>query len=128
MFCRGRCSANRAATVSTALLVSLLIHFQLSCATTFTVGDSSGWTFNVDSWTSAKTFKAGDILVFGYDPSVHNVVAVDSNGYNNCTASSVSTTYTSGNDRIKLVKGHSYFICSVPGHCDSGVKIAIDAS
>ena len=30
--------------------------------TTHIVGDSSGWTFNIESWSNGKKFKAGDIL------------------------------------------------------------------
>ncbi|KAL2470652.1 Basic blue protein [Abeliophyllum distichum] len=97
-------------------------------AAVFTVGDSSGWDFSVGNWTDGKHFKAGDVLVFNYDPSLHNVVAVDLNGYNRCSASAKSRTYTSGKDRIMLSKGNHYFICSYPGHCDGGMKIAISAS
>lgn len=28
----------------------------------YTVGGSGGWTFNVNSWTNGKSFKAADIL------------------------------------------------------------------
>ncbi|CAI9770635.1 unnamed protein product [Fraxinus pennsylvanica] len=102
--------------------------FEAAHATVFTVGDSSGWDFSMGNWTDGKHFKAGDVLVFNYDASVHNVVAVDLNGYNRCSTSANSRTYTSGEDRIMVSKGNHYFICSYPGHCDAGMKIAVFAS
>ena len=66
--------------------------------------------------------------VFYYDPSLHNVAVVDIDGYNSCSASPSSEVYSSGNDAITLSKGRNYFICSIPGHCDGGLKIAVDAS
>ncbi|KAK9281129.1 hypothetical protein L1049_004022 [Liquidambar formosana] len=102
---QGRCSAGQTVVLGTTLLVFLLLHFETTRAAKFTVGDTSGWTFNVNSWTNGKKFTAGDILVFNYDPTFHNLVIVDVNGYNNCVASSSSKTYTSGNDQIKLSEG-----------------------
>ena len=63
--------------------------------------------------------------VFKYGQGAHNVVVVDAQGYDSCTAKSGSKTYTSGNDKITLAKGTSYFICSYPGHCDGGMKIKV---
>lgn len=123
---QGRCSA---VVLATALLVSLLVlHLEPVHADTYTVGDSSGWGFNMRNWTKGKKFKTGDILVFNYDSSVHNVVVVDAKGYKSCTASSTSTAYSSGQDKVKLSKGRQFFICTIPGHCDGGLKIAVNAS
>lgn len=63
---------------------------------------------------------------FNYDPSVHNVVAVDAGGYNGCRPS--GTSYGSGSDRITLGPGTSYFICSLNGHCGMGMKMVVNAS
>ena len=167
MALQGRCSANHAIALTT-ILVFVLLHVKASQATTFMVGDSSGWTFNINNWASGKKFKAGDKLgnitklkhptytlylstnmlislqvptlfcvflfylyetVFKYNPSFHNVVAIDEDGYNGCsTASPSSKVYSTGNDAVKLLKGHNYFICGVPGHCDMGLKIRVNAS
>ncbi|KAE8709352.1 Chemocyanin [Hibiscus syriacus] len=124
---QGRCSSSSAIVVACTLIL-VLAQSEITQAKTFTVGDASGWSFNVQSWTKGKKFKAGDALVFNYDPSVHNVAAVDMNGYNSCSASPSSAVYGSGNDEIKLSKGRNYFICSIPGHCDGGLKIAVDAA
>lgn len=66
--------------------------------------------------------------VFKYDPKVHNTVSVNKAGYNGCTAPRGSKVFTSGNDRIRLVKGTNYFICSFAGHCQAGMKVAVTAS
>ena len=63
---------------------------------------------------------------FNYDPSLHNVVAVDASGYNSCGSS--GRTYSSGRDRITLGPGTNYFICSLNGHCGMGMKMAVNAS
>ncbi|PSR86369.1 Basic blue protein [Actinidia chinensis var. chinensis] len=126
---QGRCSASKYVVFSTTLLiVSLLLHLETVHATTFIVGDTSGWDFSVGNWTNGKKFKAGDILIFNYDPSDHNVVVVDRNGYNSCTSAATSIIHSSGHDQVKLSKGRHYFICSIPSHCDAGLKIALNAS
>ncbi|RLN19614.1 hypothetical protein C2845_PM02G31140 [Panicum miliaceum] len=84
------------------------------------------WSFNADSWSRGKSFRAGDVLEFNYDPSVHNVVAVDAGGYYGCGSS--GRAYSSGSDRITLGPGTNYFICSLNGHCGMGMKMAVNAS
>ncbi|XP_039049456.1 chemocyanin-like isoform X2 [Hibiscus syriacus] len=112
---QGRCSSSPVIAVACTLAL-FLAQSEITQAKTFTVGEASGWSFNVQSWTRGKKFKAGDALV------------VDINGYNSCSASPSSAVYSSGNDAIKLSKGRNYFICSIPGHCDGGLKIAVDAA
>ncbi|KAL2937334.1 Basic blue protein [Bienertia sinuspersici] len=94
----------------------------------FTVGDAAGWTFNVNNWPNGKSFKAGDVLEFDYDKSQHNVVEVSQDNYGSCKVSSGAKYYNSGKDQITLTKGQSFFICSFHGHCESGMKIAINAA
>ncbi|XP_006653392.1 basic blue protein-like [Oryza brachyantha] len=91
------------------------------------VGDSSGWTFGVVGWPNYKPFKSGDVLVFTYDPSSHNVVAVSDVDYALCKVPANATTYSSGDDRVTLSRGVAFFICGFPGHCDKGMKIAVTA-
>ncbi|KAF5955145.1 hypothetical protein HYC85_008001 [Camellia sinensis] len=95
---------------------------------TYTVGGAGGWTFNLSNWPKGKSFKAGDVLVFNYDPTAHNVVAVDRGGYGSCTTPASAKVYKTGMDRISLAKGPNYFICNFAGHCQSGMKIAVNAS
>ncbi|RWW17973.1 hypothetical protein GW17_00018073 [Ensete ventricosum] len=140
--------AGRSKIAALALIcLCLFHHLEITAAKEFTVGDSDGWDFNVGNWPDGKSFTAGDVLgiicflcliflcgnmvvhaVFNYAKGAHNVVVVDADGYNSCTAKSGSKTYTSGNDKITLTKGTSYFICSFTGHCDAGMKIKIVAN
>ncbi|XP_014517504.1 basic blue protein-like [Vigna radiata var. radiata] len=114
-----------------AIIVSLCVFLLLSDmahATTYVVGDDKGWAFNTSNWPGGKRFKAGDVLVFNYDPSNHDVTKVDVNGYQSCDSSKASEKHRSGHDQITLSSGTTYFICSIPGHCQQGMKIAIHAS
>ncbi|XP_077234556.1 basic blue protein-like [Tasmannia lanceolata] len=125
---QGRGSAHGATVVFAAVLLCLLVHIEIAHAVIYTVGDSGGWTFNVINWPRGKSFRAGDVLVFKYSPAIHNLVTVNSIGYNGCTTPRGSKVFTSGNDRITLARGQSFFICSVPGHCSGGMKIAVNAA
>ncbi|KAL6638553.1 hypothetical protein ACP70R_023664 [Stipagrostis hirtigluma subsp. patula] len=116
------------AVVLGLLLLCVLLHGHAAQAAVFTVGDRGGWTFNSNTWTNGKRFKAGDVLVFKYDSTAHNVVAVNAAGYKGCTAPRGAKVYKSGNDRVTLARGTNYFICSIPGHCQSGMKIAVTAA
>lgn len=63
-----------------------------------------------------------DILVFGfpvfnYNAGDHNVIVVDADGYDKCSASPNWGSYDSGNDVITLSSpGDNYYICQ--WHCD----------
>ncbi|XP_050261752.1 basic blue protein-like [Quercus robur] len=107
------------------LLLGMLLHCGNVWAATYTVGDAGGWAFNVVGWPNGKTFRAGDVLVFNYNPTLHNVVGVGKHGYDTCTAA--GQKFQTGRDKIKLVKGFNYFICGFPGHCASNMKIAVNA-
>jgi len=60
---QGRCSASLGQVVALSrTLVLLLVQSHTTQAKKFTVGDTSGWSFNVQGWTEGKKFKAGDSL------------------------------------------------------------------
>ncbi|XP_047079411.1 basic blue protein-like [Lolium rigidum] len=108
------------------LMLALCFATTLVCGQRdWTVGEGGGWTFGVAGWENGKPFSAGDALVFKYNPGMHNVVEVDEAGYNSCTAGAGARTYTSGNDNIRLSGGKTFYICSFPGHCQGGMKIAV---
>ncbi|XP_042503878.1 basic blue protein-like [Macadamia integrifolia] len=123
---QGRGSAARIVIVGITLL-AMLLHCEVVHAAIYTVGDTGGWDENVESWPKGKVLKAGDTLVFKYDAGIHDVVVVDSNGYKNCDKPTGAKKYASGNDQITLAKGMNYFICDSPSHCESGMKIAVNA-
>ncbi|OEL15998.1 Basic blue protein [Dichanthelium oligosanthes] len=117
---RGRGSAALCLALGALLAVCLLVG--AADAATHRVD----WSFNADSWSRGKNFRAGDVLEFNYDPTLHNVVAVDAGDYYGCRSS--GTAYGSGSDRITLGSGINYFICSLNGHCGMGMKMAVTAN
>ncbi|KAK2966632.1 hypothetical protein RJ640_002330, partial [Escallonia rubra] len=153
MMSQGRGSAVAALMVMSLLV---LLHCEVAEAATYTVGGAGGWTLNVVNWPKGKRFRAGDILQYGsdsnavglksiangakpasiyipkelqfkYDPSLHNVVGVGKVGYSTCKTLRGAKVYQTGNERIRLVKGQNFFVCNFPGHCESGMKIAVTA-
>ncbi|KAG2410397.1 hypothetical protein LR48_Vigan564s002800 [Vigna angularis] len=115
------------AVVLSLSLCFFLLHSHMAHAATYTVGGSNRWTFNTVGWPKGKRFRAGDTLVFKYSPAVHNVVAVNRAGYDGCSTPKGSKVYRSGNDQIRLAKGQNFFICNFAGHCESGMKISVNA-
>ncbi|KAM7478906.1 hypothetical protein LguiA_027119 [Lonicera macranthoides] len=122
-------SQGRGSAVAAVMMVCLVValHYEVVEAATYTVGGAGGWTFNVATWPKGKRFRAGDTLVFNYNPTVHNVIAVNKAGYGSCVAPRGAKVYKTGKDQIKLVKGTNFFICGFAGHCQSGMKIAVNA-
>ncbi|XP_050216037.1 mavicyanin [Mercurialis annua] len=96
------------------------------------VGDSAGWTsinavVDYKQWSATKTFKVGDIIVFKYNNQFHNVMRVTHAMYKTCNVSAPLATYTTGNDSITIkTRGHHFFFCGVPGHCQAGQKLDIN--
>ncbi|XAR62420.1 hypothetical protein NMG60_11017166 [Bertholletia excelsa] len=123
---QGRGSARLGMAVG-VILLCLLVHSVPAHAAVYTVGGSSGWSLTSGNWPKGKRFRAGDVLVFNYDSTSHNVVAVDRRGYTSCTSPAGAKVYNTGKDQVTLGKGINYFICSFPGHCQSGMKMAIAA-
>ncbi|CAH8355314.1 unnamed protein product [Eruca vesicaria subsp. sativa] len=126
---KGSGSASWSTRTIVALMVVSVLVLQAAYvhAATYTVGESNGWTFNAVGWPKGKQFKANDVLVFNYDPRRHNVVVVNSGGYNNCKTPAGAKTYTSGHDHVILSKGQNFFICNFPGHCEAAMKISVTA-
>ncbi|KAK9069587.1 hypothetical protein SSX86_011491 [Deinandra increscens subsp. villosa] len=116
------------AVVAMALLCLLVVALECEAAT-YIVGDERGWTFGVSGWENGKRFMAGDVLVFNYLQGAHNVAVVNKADYDGCNTSPTNAKmYTSGKDEIKLEKGLNNFICTIPTHCNFGMKIQILAS
>ncbi|KAF3445581.1 hypothetical protein FNV43_RR10757 [Rhamnella rubrinervis] len=108
------------------LVILVCMEYPVDAEATYTVGDDLGWSIGVFIWPLGKTFQAGDVLVFNYNPLIHNVVKVGKAGYVTCLASPCAKVYRTGNDSIKLEKGINYFICTTPGLClYSRMKIAV---
>ncbi|KAF5187908.1 Basic blue protein [Thalictrum thalictroides] len=118
---QGRGGANQIVTIIAVTLLVLLLHSEIVDAATFQVGDAGGWTFNSLCWAKGKKFRAGDVLVKPGQPEKPQLMH-DSQW---CKTAKV---YKSGNDQIKLAKGQNSFICSFISHCQSGMKITVNAA
>ncbi|GLT76821.1 hypothetical protein SLA2020_484580 [Shorea laevis] len=117
--------------VALLIVMAEVVLMQLCEADVYKVGDSAGWTTigNVDykQWAATKTFKVGDIIRFEYSPQFHNVMRATHAMYRACNASAPLATFTTGNDSIIITtKGHHFFFCGVPGHCQAGQKVDIN--
>ena len=100
----------------------------MAAATSYTVGEAKGWVTGVDysGWTSGKSFAVGDTLVFSYVSKVHTVTEVSQGGYTSCSGSNELANDDSGATTVTLATpGTHYYICKIPGHCASGMKLAV---
>ncbi|KAM7260486.1 hypothetical protein ACFE04_016227 [Oxalis oulophora] len=118
-------------TLVVVIMVWSVFEMSHAAARVYKVGDNSGWTTigNVDykQWAATKNFKVGDIIRFEYNAQFHNVMQVTHAMYRACNVSAPLATYTTGNDSVTVTKfGHHYFLCGVPGHCQSGQKVDIN--
>ncbi|KAJ4823278.1 hypothetical protein Tsubulata_028455 [Turnera subulata] len=99
------------------LLVLLCVLLQLGTyyAVEYTVGDGKGWSPSIDLWTNGKTFYPGDVLVFNYDATTHNVVMSETDrAYHECVVYDYYTFFQTGHDRVTLPKkGQFSFISGV---------------
>ncbi|XP_062220989.1 basic blue protein-like [Phragmites australis] len=126
---RGRGSASSGGVLGAALLIGFLVTSAplAEAAAAYMVGDYGGWKFNVAGWAKGRTFHAGDLLVFNYNRAVHDVAIVNAAAYRSCAVPRGAKVLRSGRDKVKLGKGTHYFVCTVRGHCQAGMKIAVRA-
>ncbi|KAL2937344.1 Chemocyanin [Bienertia sinuspersici] len=114
-------SSNARLALYLGLAIFCLLNFtKPAVAVEYTVGNGAGWNININYWPNGKKFK-----------KEHNVVQVmTEQDFNSCKVTGGAKYYNSGNDRITLDKAgqYYYFICTFPGHCENGMKIAIIAS
>ncbi|XP_066319431.1 basic blue protein-like [Miscanthus floridulus] len=129
MMARGRGGAI-GGVLALALLVGHLVAASApvaEAAASYMVGDYGGWKFNVDKWAKGRTFRAGDVLVFNYNRAVHDVAVVNAAAYRSCAVPKGAKVLRSGRDKVRLGRGTHYFACTVRGHCQAGMKIAVRA-
>ncbi|KAH7438557.1 hypothetical protein KP509_04G020200 [Ceratopteris richardii] len=116
------------------LIIIIFMAFFCSCtqvvfATKHTVGGSQGWNLGVDyeTWSSSTNFHEGDTLYFKYQAEAHNVWVVNQNDYNTCSVTKpISKDDGNGSTTITLTTaGDSFYICGIPGHCASGMKLHV---
>lgn len=115
------------------LALGLLILVASQCfyveGAVYHVGGVQGWgPFDYQQWlVKVPKMKAGDRLVFNYNPSQHDVTVVGYKGYKSCKVTGRPKQFRSGKDQISLKKGWNYFICSTRGHCFQGMRLAVKA-
>ncbi|XWS72947.1 hypothetical protein CRYUN_Cryun02cG0083200 [Craigia yunnanensis] len=104
-------------------------------AITYTVLETLGWTIPssgssaYQTWANGKTFMVGDILVFNYVTGTHDVAEVTREAYQPCNTSNLLSNFTTGPTRITLRSpGEHFYICTFPGHCTAGQKLAINVT
>ncbi|CAN6851671.1 unnamed protein product [Brassica oleracea] len=115
-------------TVVCLFLANNVTHARMPA--TYYVGGVYGWDpiIPMDTWARGKIFYAGDILEFKYDYLTSNVMVVNRTGYETCIANEGAKEYTSGDDRISLPYGLSYYIGTYDASdCSAGLKMAIRA-
>ncbi|KAL9241093.1 hypothetical protein vseg_015243 [Gypsophila vaccaria] len=104
------------------------ILFRCSLGAVYNVGGPrGGWDekTNLQAWGKPIKFLTGDKLVFLYAKS-HDLVEVPKADYDTCEATNAIVTDDSGKSVVPLTKpGKRYFICGVPGHCASGMKLEV---
>jgi hypothetical protein len=119
--------ATRLIAIAAMLAVAVI---GTASAATYNVGEPGGsWELRINytNWATSKRFHPGDQIVFKYTPQVHDVVEVSKADYDACSNARPVATHTSGNDAITLTAaGTRYFICSITGHCDGGMKLQVD--
>ncbi|XP_022716248.1 stellacyanin-like [Durio zibethinus] len=100
----------------------------ISDATTYIVGDTSGWDIStdLDSWASGKRFDVGDVLLFQYS-SYHSVNEVTKQSFESCNTTDALGTFSNGNTTITLSNaGDRYFVCGNQLHCLGGMKLQVN--
>ncbi|CAM8921320.1 unnamed protein product [Rhodiola kirilowii] len=118
--------------VSGAVLLSIaLLQLSVCYGDVYMVGDKTGWTtignFDYKGWAATKNFQLSDVITFVYNSQFHNVMQVTHPQYRSCNVTKPIAAYATGNDSIAITTyGHHYFLCGVPGHCQSGQKVDIN--
>ncbi|XP_022738746.1 blue copper protein-like [Durio zibethinus] len=99
-----------------------------SDATTYVVGDTSGWDIStdIDSWVSDKGFSVGDVLLFQYS-SYHSVSEVTKKSFKTCNTTDTLRTFSNGNTTVTLSNaGAAYFVCGNKLHCLGGMRLQVN--
>ncbi|KAM7498093.1 hypothetical protein LguiA_022507 [Lonicera macranthoides] len=107
------------------LAIAAVVFPSVTMATEYWVGDSKGWTVNVDyqAWASDKMFMVGDVLVFNYTKGAHNVFKVNGTSFASCSVPPANEALNSGLDKIPLASpGNKWYICGFANHCSEKMQ------
>ncbi|KAG6554627.1 hypothetical protein Mapa_003645 [Marchantia paleacea] len=126
--------AFRQSAIFAVLFLAVSLHQDTEAATHIVGGASGpGWTFQAtdltfyDTWASKGTFAVGDVLVFNYNSTEHNVLEVTAGDLSACTvpANAIATNNTSNGSLTISTAGTHYYICGFPLHCVNGMKMTL---
>ncbi|XP_022737365.1 uncharacterized protein LOC111290341 [Durio zibethinus] len=115
-------------------------------ATTYVVGDTSGWDIStdIDSWVSDKRFNVGTLisflllslvtnficflfLVVFQHSSYHSVSEVTKKSFKTCNTTDTLRTFSNGNTTVTLSNvGARYFVYGNRLHCLGGMKLQVN--
>ncbi|OAY31709.1 stellacyanin [Manihot esculenta] len=116
--------------IVSALALAISLH-GANAATTYTVGDSLGWTIPpnnsvefYEDWANNKTFQIGDSVLFKWNGTHTATEVFSEEEYENCTKTGIILA-TSGVSVLLNANGTRYFVCSVGTHCEQGMKVEI---
>ncbi|WOH12136.1 hypothetical protein DCAR_0831635 [Daucus carota subsp. sativus] len=94
------------------------------------VGGDQGWDVSSDiaSWSSARSFRVGDLIWFGYKAEEESVVELRSiEEYISCDLSNPLSILTDGLNKIPLEKqGFRYFTSGNTESCQNGLKLHVE--
>ncbi|XP_071908679.1 uncharacterized protein [Coffea arabica] len=120
------------------LLVVAVLAAALQCSVaqrTHVVGDSLGWTIPpggavaYTTWAASQTFTVGDVLLFNFTTGSHDVAQVSRTSFDGCNSASPISLVRNGPANVTLnTTGEHYYICTFSGHCNAGMKLAINVS
>ncbi|KDP32428.1 hypothetical protein JCGZ_13353 [Jatropha curcas] len=117
--------------VATVVAMLLLALHKTECAV-YVVGGGGGWqnpsnSTHYASWASSHNFSTGDILMFNFVTGVHDVATVTMDAYDNCNTANPLNIINNGPTNVTLnTTGMHYYICTFPGHCSTGQKLAVN--
>ncbi|KAJ7569432.1 hypothetical protein O6H91_01G077600 [Diphasiastrum complanatum] len=122
--------SGRGGAMLSAVILNLFAGLQSVIAVSYTVGDAGGWNLgnNYTTWAEKYKFAVGDTVVFNYNQASHSVLQVSQPDYQACNINNALKSYSSGKDTVTLKDPSSYFVCGTPGHCQTGMKVAITTS
>jgi hypothetical protein len=112
--------------VVVALLAALVQLPGAAAGTRYTVS----WNYpysrtSFANWNKGTSYVVGDSIQFVYNAEAHNVVRVNKQQYDLCNSAG-ALTHADGATVFNLGRpGRYFFMCSIPGHCEAGMKLAL---
>ncbi|KAH9561695.1 hypothetical protein CY35_05G036800 [Sphagnum magellanicum] len=107
------------------LLLGVLLQLQAVAATEYTVYWSyPNYENYFSNWNKGSTYVVGDSIEFLYNAEAHNVVRVNNQQYDDCSTN--AQPVADGATVFRLNEpGMYFFMCTVPGHCEAGMKLQL---